>query len=112
MPLYKVEELMEGHPRMLIHLAALIFRSKKMPYNKIMSKGIYLRNNLTIQDFKDYPFNTEKMVRVAEQIEQVVYEEEYDMPSPDDEFRAVSTPRKNYLRIPKDVKVTFVTKPD
>ena len=100
MPLYKVEDLLQGHPRMLGFLAEELYKYSQKQHDDYTSelwsnraKGVQLRNNLPDHVIKE---------NIREALDQIEYEERQ---GPEDVFGPVT---ENCLALPASVQTQFI----
>ena len=104
----RVVELFDGLNDLLCYTCQQLVAAKK----KQEAKGIYVRHNLKPEDFvkayAEVPKKAGNFAYVGKELEQMKYDPNADYVPRKDLFEPVSTPSKEYLRLPVDVKISFI----
>ena len=105
MGLDRVEDLFKGEVEYLVHLVERLHADGK----RHEAKGVFMRHGLKIEDFNKSTIGRSKQ-GLARDIENLKYDASKDYKPPVDMFDPVSTPVQEYLRLPVDLAVDFISK--
>ena len=101
----RVEDLLKGETDYIIYMIEMLYNDGR----KIEAKGVYMRHNIRVTDFGQSSIGRSKQ-GIARDLENMNYDPAKDYKTKEDMFEPVSTPNKDYLRLPVDMLVEFIGK--